>query len=151
MVRRHEGLQFESLLKSKSLMPWLHDGLLLPVELRKCCLTIHSTQVLAYRGKFMTFLKNVLATIASFASLFSGLFWHLSAKAAADSATATGTTPAALQAARDLASLSIHQNIWAAYAASVAGVALAIALILDINTKPQTCNCKCASNSPAAS
>ena len=99
----------------------------------------------------MTTFKNILAAVAAFASLFSGLFWHLSAKAALDASTATGTAPEALEAVRDLTTLSIHNNLWAAYGAAVAGIALAIALALEVNSKKQICKCACNSNSPPAS
>jgi hypothetical protein len=100
----------------------------------------------------VTNFKNILAAIAAFASLFSGLFWHLSAKAALDvsTATATGTASEALNAVRDLTTLSIHYNLWAAYGAAVAGIALAIALALEVNSKKQTCKCACNGNSPSA-
>ena len=75
--------------------------------------------------------RKVLAAIAALASLFSGLFWHLSAKAALDAAQATGTSPEALQAIHNFNLLSLHNGLWAAYGAAVAGVALAIAVFLD--------------------
>lgn len=75
--------------------------------------------------------RKILAAIAAFASLFSGLFWHLSAKAALEAARATGTSSEALQATHNLELLSLHQGLWAAYGAAVAGIALAVALFLD--------------------
>ena len=75
--------------------------------------------------------RKILAAIAALASLFSGLYWHLSAKAALDAAQATGTSPEALQAIHSLELLSLHNGLLAAYGAAVAGVALAVAVFLD--------------------
>lgn len=79
----------------------------------------------------MDIARKILATIAAVASLFSGLFWHLSAKAALDAAQATGSTPDALQAIHNLELLSLHQGLLAAYGAALAGVCLAIALFFE--------------------
>jgi len=69
--------------------------------------------------------RKLLGVIAAISSLASGLFWQLSADAQIKSAAATA------EAAKQLATLSVHQNLWAAYGAAIAGLALAIALIFE--------------------
>lgn len=75
--------------------------------------------------------RKSLAIIAGISALFSGVFWHVSAKSALAAFSITATTPAAQKAVRDLQYLSMQENLWAAYAAAIAGVALALALIFD--------------------
>ncbi|MCV2355409.1 hypothetical protein LNV09_14740 [Paucibacter sp. B2R-40] len=69
--------------------------------------------------------RKFLGVVAAISSLASGLLWHLSADAQIKS------TSAALDVAANLATLAAQQNLWAAYAAAVAGLALSIALIVE--------------------
>lgn len=78
-----------------------------------------------------TVVRKILAAIAGIFALFSGVLWHLSAKAALGAFAITSTMPTAQKAVRDLQWLSMQENLWAAHAAAVAGVALAAALIFD--------------------
>lgn len=72
-----------------------------------------------------TIFRKGLGVVAAISSLASGVLWHLSADAQLKS------TSAALDVAKNLATISAQENLWAAYAAAVAGLALAIALILE--------------------
>lgn len=92
--------------------------------------------------------RKILATIAGFASLISGVFWHLSADAQVKALKLSGEAAAALskvaetpiptkealasagraagEAASALTILSAQQNLYAAIFAVVAGVVLAV-------------------------
>ncbi len=71
--------------------------------------------------------RKCLATVAGFASLGSGLLWYASAKAQLDAASAVAGSKAAI----DLTTLSLNQNLWAAFLGAGAGILIAIALFLD--------------------
>lgn len=73
------------------------------------------------------FFRYTCATTAAISSLLSGLFWKLSANAAVDALAITGHP---VQLAK-LTMISLAENQWAAYAATVAGVALAIGLLFE--------------------
>lgn len=79
----------------------------------------------------MRTLRKILATLAGFGSLASGLFWHLSAKAALDAVQISGTTADAIKAIHNSQIISLNTGLWAAYAAVIAGIAVAGALFLD--------------------
>jgi len=80
----------------------------------------------------MRSLRKILAAAAGFGSLFSGLFWHVAAKAQLEAIQMMGDPAAtAARGAADLEKLSAHANLWAAYGAGGAGIALALALFLD--------------------
>jgi len=76
-------------------------------------------------------IKNILAVLAAFGSLFSGLFWHLSAVMQLKAiAFAAATPPATSEAINTLTVVAAQQNLWAASAAAISGVFLAIAVAL---------------------
>lgn len=76
-------------------------------------------------------IQNTLAVLAAFGSLCSGLFWHLSAVAQLKAIEfAAATPPATSEAINALTALSAQQNLWAASAAAISGVFLAIAVAL---------------------
>jgi hypothetical protein len=72
-------------------------------------------------------LRKTLGIFASFATLFSGMFWHISAKNQLDAMTATE------ELAKQLTYLSIQSNLWAAYCAVFAGLCLSFTLFFEVS------------------
>lgn len=75
-------------------------------------------------------IKKCLNIVAAFASLFSGLFWAGSAKAQMDILNLTGKNT--VEIAEKLNHFSQHENYWAACGASLAGIALFLALFVEV-------------------
>ena len=79
----------------------------------------------------MKLLRRMMSIIGGMASLSSGLFWLMSAKAASNGAAITGTSKNARDAIHTLQTLALQANSRAAFAAAVAGFAVAVALLLE--------------------
>ncbi len=71
------------------------------------------------------FIKKGLGAIGAFCTLGSAMFWHLSADANSASLSLSG------EAAKVFIDVATKENLYAAYFAVVAGLALSIATILD--------------------
>lgn len=80
----------------------------------------------------MDVLKRICALFAAFASMLSGGFWYSSAQLQFKAGQMPATTvPELVKKMPAIAKISAQHNLWAAELAAVAGIFLAIALLLE--------------------